>query len=174
MVGFQRGLLWYCSPTKILCALLISSVCITCPHLIFLHFLKQKYLLCLGTGHEGPDRGVMLLIHSFFNLGARWGWIVNATPRPLKEIRYPIHRRLGGPPRPVWKGAENLACTREYLANSTSYKRSSEVSRWCILHPNLGPEPKSAGNCRTAATPGFRIPTSGPATPPSDAETAKQ
>jgi hypothetical protein len=20
---------------------------------------------------------------SFFNLGARWGWVVNATPRPL-------------------------------------------------------------------------------------------
>ena len=41
------------------------------------------------TGHEG-------LLYSFFNLGARRGWVDNATPRPL-YARYPLYRRLGGP-----------------------------------------------------------------------------
>jgi hypothetical protein len=41
------------------------------------------------------------------------GW---STPRPGrftpgKETRYPLYRRLGGPPGPVWTGAENLATT---------------------------------------------------------------
>jgi hypothetical protein len=32
------------------------------------------------TGHEGADRGVEVLLYSFFNLGAGWGaWL---TPRP--------------------------------------------------------------------------------------------
>jgi hypothetical protein len=30
------------------------------------------------TGHEGPE-GITGI--SFFNLGARWGWVVNATPQ---------------------------------------------------------------------------------------------
>ena len=34
-------------------------------------------------GHDVPEgcRGASVLL--FFNLGARWGWVVNATPRPL-------------------------------------------------------------------------------------------
>jgi hypothetical protein len=28
-------------------------------------------------------RGVEVQLYSFFNLGARWGWVVNATPRQL-------------------------------------------------------------------------------------------
>ena len=28
---------------------------------------------------------------------------------PRKETRYPLYRRLGGSPGPVWTGAENLA-----------------------------------------------------------------
>ena len=27
--------------------------------------------------------GVQVQLYCFFNLGARWGWVVNATPRPL-------------------------------------------------------------------------------------------
>jgi hypothetical protein len=30
-----------------------------------------------------PRGGVEVSLYSFFNLGARWGWVVNATPRPL-------------------------------------------------------------------------------------------
>jgi hypothetical protein len=40
------------------------------------------------------------LFYSFFNLGARWAWVFNATPRPLyprKEARYPFYSWLGGP-----------------------------------------------------------------------------
>jgi len=50
--------------------------------------LSERSLLC-----------VVLWNYSFFNLGARCGWVVNATPRPLylKESRYPLYRRLGGP-----------------------------------------------------------------------------
>jgi hypothetical protein len=36
---------------------------------------------------------------SFFNLGARWGWVVKATSRPLHspgKTRYPLYRRLSG------------------------------------------------------------------------------
>jgi len=29
------------------------------------------------------DRGVKVQLYFFFNLGARWKWVVNATPRPL-------------------------------------------------------------------------------------------
>ena len=32
--------------------------------------------------------GVEVYIYSFFNLGAKWGWVVNATSRPL----YPQER----------------------------------------------------------------------------------
>jgi hypothetical protein len=40
----------------------------------------------------------------FFKLGSRWGWMVNATPRPLyyphplhpRKTQYPYYRSLGG------------------------------------------------------------------------------
>ena len=35
------------------------------------------------TGHEGPDREQVYSCNSSFNLGARWGRVVNATLRPL-------------------------------------------------------------------------------------------
>jgi hypothetical protein len=35
------------------------------------------------TGHEGPEEGVEVQLYSFLNLSARWGWMGNATPRPL-------------------------------------------------------------------------------------------
>jgi hypothetical protein len=34
--------------------------------------------------------------YSFFNLGDRWGWVVNDTS-PSLGPRYPLYRRLGGP-----------------------------------------------------------------------------
>jgi len=50
------------------------------------------------TGYKDPEGEVQL--YSFFNLSAKWGWVVIATPQPLypgKETRYPLYRRLGGP-----------------------------------------------------------------------------
>jgi hypothetical protein len=43
------------------------------------------------------NRGIALLF--FVNLGTRWGWVVNTTPRPHLppgKTRYSLYRRLGG------------------------------------------------------------------------------
>ena len=50
-------------------------------------------------------------LYSFFNFGARWRLVVNATPRslyppPLRKTQYPLYRRLGGVPGPIWTCAE--------------------------------------------------------------------
>jgi hypothetical protein len=42
--------------------------------------VKIKITLEQTTKTQRGSRGVGLL---FFNLGTRWGWVVNATPRPL-------------------------------------------------------------------------------------------
>jgi hypothetical protein len=49
-----------------------------------------------------------------FNLGARWGPVVNATPQslyPSGKGPVPIVQEDGWDPGPVWTGAENLAPT---------------------------------------------------------------
>ena len=49
---------------------------------------------------------------SFFNVGARCGCVVNATPRPLypgERIPVPIIQQAEWAPWPVWTSAENLA-----------------------------------------------------------------
>jgi hypothetical protein len=56
----------------------------------------------------------MVEVDSFFNPGVKYGWVVNATPRPLhprKTDPVPIVQKAGWAPGPVWKGAENLATT---------------------------------------------------------------
>jgi hypothetical protein len=56
-------------------------------------------------------RGMDLII---LNLGARWAWVVSATPRPLYELEsapVSIVKEAGWAPGPVWTGAENLAHT---------------------------------------------------------------
>jgi hypothetical protein len=62
------------------------------------------------TGHQGPRgvRGIALLI---FNLGARSGWVVSTTPRPLypREDPVPIVQEAGWAPGPFWTCAKNLA-----------------------------------------------------------------
>jgi len=47
--------------------------------------VKVKFTLEQATKVQRRSRGIL---YSFFNLGARWGWVVNATPRPL----YPRER----------------------------------------------------------------------------------
>jgi hypothetical protein len=41
------------------------------------------------ASHEGTG-GVEVYHYGFFNLGARWGWVVNATPRPLYPQERPV------------------------------------------------------------------------------------
>ena len=71
----------------------------------------QELRLCTGrTAHRG-SRGIALPFHDH---GTRRGWGVSVTLRPLfipGKTRYPSYRRLGGPPGPVWTGAENLTPT---------------------------------------------------------------
>ena len=51
-------------------------------------------------------------------LKPRSGWFT-----PGKETRHPLCRRLGGPPRPVWTGAENLAPHRDSFNGPSSPHR---------------------------------------------------
>ena len=48
-------------------------------------YIKVKVTLEQATKAQRWSRGIL---YSFFNLGAQWGWAVNATPRPL----YPRER----------------------------------------------------------------------------------
>jgi hypothetical protein len=68
-------------------------------------------------------------MYSFFNLGARWEWAVNAMPGPLypQNNPLPIVWGAGWTPEPVWGGAENFAPTGiqflDRLARSESLYR---------------------------------------------------
>jgi hypothetical protein len=69
-----------------------------------------------------------------FNLGARWGWVVKATPRPLYPRKRPGSNWVG--PGLVWTGAENLASTGirspDLSARSDSlYRHSYPGQRLC-------------------------------------------
>ena len=59
--------------------------------------IKVNFILGQATKPRGC---VEVYLYSFFNFGARWGWVVNATPRPL------ITLCVGG-----WTGAEIFAST---------------------------------------------------------------
>ena len=65
-------------------------------HNLWLEVKAQVMADMLIQAQRG-SKGITFLIH---NLGARWGWVVNATSRPLdprKEPWYPLYCRLGGP-----------------------------------------------------------------------------
>ena len=58
--------------------------------------------------------GVEVYSYSFFNLGARWVWVVNATPQPLCSRGWdnvPTVQEVGWASGPVWTAAENLPPT---------------------------------------------------------------
>jgi len=42
------------------------------------------------------QKGVEVKLYSFFNLGATWGWVVNATPQPLYPLERPSTHCVGG------------------------------------------------------------------------------
>ena len=67
-----------------------------------------------GDHESSYEHVVALEKKSFFlNRGARWGWVVYATPRPLYPWERPGTHCVGSgwAPWPVWTGAENLALT---------------------------------------------------------------
>ena len=60
------------------------------------------------------QRAERVMVYSFSNLGARWGWVVNATPRLLylwEGNPAPIVQEPGWPPGPAWTSAKNLVPT---------------------------------------------------------------
>ena len=48
------------------------------------------------NGPRRPKGGVDVHLYSFFNLGARWRWMVNATPRPFYPRERPGTDCTGG------------------------------------------------------------------------------
>jgi hypothetical protein len=71
--------------------------------------LKAKLPRNRLKGPEGVS-GTALL---FLDLGARRGWVVSNTPRPLylRNDPVPMVQAAGGAPGPVWTCATNLAPT---------------------------------------------------------------
>ena len=55
--------------------------------------VKVKFTLEQATKAHRWSRGIALL---FLNLGARWRWVVNATPRSLSPRERPITHCIGG------------------------------------------------------------------------------
>jgi hypothetical protein len=73
------------------------------------------------------QRGIEVYLYTFFNLDARWRWVVNATLRPLylreRDLLSIVYEEAGWASEPVWMGTENsppgfipATC---YLKNST-------------------------------------------------------
>jgi hypothetical protein len=61
--------------------------------------------------HDVTEGLVEVKLYSFFNIVARCGWVVNATPQPLYPIDrnpVPIVQEAGWVTEPVWTGVENL------------------------------------------------------------------
>jgi hypothetical protein len=54
----------------------------------------------IGEGDVHPRTGHEVLqgeeIYSLLNLDARWGWVVNAMPRPIYPRKRPVTRCIGG------------------------------------------------------------------------------
>jgi hypothetical protein len=63
------------------------------------------------TGHKGSEEEYSCTVS--FNLGARWGWLVNATPRPFYPRERPGIHRIGGWMGP-WAGLEESGKSRSH------------------------------------------------------------
>jgi hypothetical protein len=80
--------------------------------------IKNKSNLEEAMKAQRERERVEVWLHSFLNLGARCGWVVNATTRPL-------YLRGGNPapnvqeawwaPRPVWTGAQTSGNYRIFI-----------------------------------------------------------
>ena len=66
------------------------------------------------AGHEGPEGVDKVSFYSFFSLGTRNGWVVNATPQslyPHKRDPVRIVQEAEWAPGPVQTGMANIAPT---------------------------------------------------------------
>ena len=85
------------------------------------------------TGHEDPEGEQ---VYSFFNLGARWGLVVNAKIRPLYPRERPGTQCIGswvsprGRSRRVWKISPPTGI-RSPDRPTRRKSLAEEVSGWC-------------------------------------------
>ena len=78
------------------------------------HFFTQKVKVTLKQAVKAQRGEVELQLYYFFDHGPRWGWVDNATPRPLypqERDPLPIIQEVEWAPRLVLTSAENLADT---------------------------------------------------------------
>jgi len=93
------------------------------------------------------SRGIALL----FNFGARWGWVVNATPRPLypREDPVPIIQEAGWASVPVWTGAENVTPTGIRSSDHPVRESDPEGASFCTRQSRLwGPSSLVYSGCQ--------------------------
>jgi hypothetical protein len=74
--------------------------------------VKSKTYISPSNKPRGPKVGAEVQLHSFSNLGATWGPVINATPRrfyPRDRDPLPMLQEAAWAPGSVWMGVENLA-----------------------------------------------------------------
>jgi hypothetical protein len=83
--------------------------------------VKGKFVpvIQLSTTPWRRTGGVEVWLHTFFDLGTRWRWVVSFTPLPLypqgKNPFYPLDRRLGGPQIRSGRGGDAGTRNLDYL-----------------------------------------------------------
>ena len=64
------------------------------------------------------QKGVEVQLYSFFNIGAKWGWAVNATPRPLNpQEKDAVLQEAEWAAAPVLTGRKILTLTEIHPRN---------------------------------------------------------
>jgi len=90
---------------------------------------KLKVNVHPTTGHEGPEV-VLRYSSTLYLTSALYGVDVQhhaPAALPLGKTRYSLYRRLGGPPGPVWTGAENLAPSTTGIRSPDRQARSESL-----------------------------------------------
>jgi hypothetical protein len=87
--------------------------------------------------------GSRIIPPHILDLGTRWRWVVNFTPRPLypqgKSLWYTLNRRLGGPKRGSGRGGEEknsqpLPGLEPPMIKLVAYRYTTELSWLLDLH----------------------------------------
>jgi hypothetical protein len=98
---------------------------------------EVKFTLKQATkAQKGGGVGIKIYLSSFFNLGARWGWVANATPRSLYPWEKPGTHCTEG-----WVGPrhvlERCGKSRPYQDSISGPSRSQGVAIPTDKHRNI-------------------------------------
>jgi len=99
------------------------------------HCVKSKDKFTLQQAIKAQKGNNVIAVLSFY-FGARWGWVVKTTPRPLYPRQSdPVHivQEAGWRPGPVWTGAEDLATTRIWSLDRPARSESLCWIRYCMV-----------------------------------------